>query len=630
MPDPTTATLRLLIVEDDRALSAMLVELFTDEGYQVEVAHDAQRGLHGALTRGYDAFIVDRGLPVMDGVELVAVLRSRGIATPILVLTARGSTADRVEGLDAGAQDYLVKPFEVAELLARIRALVRRPNLSSTLWVEGLCLDRVTRTVSRPAVGVADVELSEREAALLSVLMRAPGRTHTREQLLESAFDGVDTPGVVDTYVHYLRRKLGRNIVATVHGTGYRLGGAMTPVSDLAVVRRAGRIAALQASLALAALLLVVGAVIFLVDGQVQKQQITDQLTSVATTADDTTDPPPGMHLVLRDLAGKVSASAAGMPIAELLARPAGFSDVRIGDSPNRVLVADKPQGRVVALLALDSYQASRRRLLLSLGAAEFAGILASIGVVVLLTRRSLRPLTEALALQRRFVADASHELRTPLTVLHTRIQLLARRFDDGDAQQAKEQIEAIACDTRVLGDVIDDLLASATMASTDVPHVRVDVGTLVEDVHASMTDHAESAGVTLILTRDVDTAATAFTVLGSAAALRRAVTSLVDNALAHEHAGGSIDIHLLRRGPNVVIDVRDDGVGVDPDAMKTMFTRFSYGHGHTVAAGRERYGIGLALVREIAVAHHGDITVAPTPGGGATFTLTVAAAPSA
>jgi two-component system, OmpR family, response regulator QseB len=214
---------RLLIVEDDRALSAMLVELFTDEGYQLDVAYDAQQGLHRGLTQRHDALIVDRGLPVRDGLELVTSLRSRGIATPILVLTARGALADRVDGLDAGAQDYLVKPFEVPELLARMRALVRRPNGNSTLRAAGLSLDRVTRTVSRPGVG-ADVELSEREAALLGVLMSTPGRIYTRGQLLSSAFEGVDNPGVVDTYVHYLRRKLGRGIVRTVHGTGYRLG----------------------------------------------------------------------------------------------------------------------------------------------------------------------------------------------------------------------------------------------------------------------------------------------------------------------------------------------------------------------------------------------------------------------
>jgi two-component system, OmpR family, response regulator QseB len=222
MADGTPAP-KLLIVEDDRVLSMMLAGLFVDEGYVVDVAYDGQQGLHLGLTGGYDAAIVDRGLPVIDGVDLVSVLRSRGVVTPILLLTARGSVGDKVDGLDAGAQDYLVKPFEVPELLARVRALLRRPDGGAKVRANGLCLDRVTRTVSRPGLSTG-VELSERESALLSVLMSAPRLVHTRGQLLDSVFDGAGTPGTVDTYVHYLRRKLGRDVVRTVHGTGYRLG----------------------------------------------------------------------------------------------------------------------------------------------------------------------------------------------------------------------------------------------------------------------------------------------------------------------------------------------------------------------------------------------------------------------
>jgi DNA-binding response OmpR family regulator len=218
-PAPT-----LLIVEDDRTLCGMLAELFIEEGYLVDVAHDGQQGLHRGLTGSYDAVIVDRGLPVMDGAELVSVLRSQGVHTPALLLTARGSVADRVEGLDAGAQDYLVKPFEVPELLARVRALLRRPDGRSTLRVGGLCLDRMTRRVRTGAGTGDDVELSDRETALLAVLMSAPRQVFTRGQLLDVVFDGVEHSGAVDTYVHYLRRKLGRDIVRTVHGTGYRLG----------------------------------------------------------------------------------------------------------------------------------------------------------------------------------------------------------------------------------------------------------------------------------------------------------------------------------------------------------------------------------------------------------------------
>ncbi len=215
----------VLVVEDDHALSAMLAALLTDEGYRVDTAYDGQQGLHRGLTGDYDALIVDRGLPVMDGADLIALLRSKGIATPALILTARGAVDDRVEGLDAGAQDYLVKPFEVPELLARVRALLRRIDNSATVVAAGgLRLDRVTRRVSGPSTDGGEVELSEREASLLATLMSAPKRVYSRAQLLDLVFEGAESGGAVDLYVHYLRRKLGKQVIRTVHGSGYRFG----------------------------------------------------------------------------------------------------------------------------------------------------------------------------------------------------------------------------------------------------------------------------------------------------------------------------------------------------------------------------------------------------------------------
>lgn len=215
----------LLLVEDDRELSAMLVDLFAEQGYRVDTAYDGQQGLHRGLVGSYDAMIVDRGLPVMDGSDVITLLRSRGVVTPALVLTARGAVADRVEGLDAGAQDYLVKPFEIPELLARVRALLRRTDsATASVSAGGLRLDRVTRRVSGATPSGADVELSAREASLLAVLMMAPTRVFSRGQLLDLVFDDAETPGAVDSYVHYLRRKLGKQVVRTVRQTGYRFG----------------------------------------------------------------------------------------------------------------------------------------------------------------------------------------------------------------------------------------------------------------------------------------------------------------------------------------------------------------------------------------------------------------------
>ncbi|MHA3836118.1 response regulator transcription factor [Terrabacter sp. AAH1] len=223
-PSPARASSpRLLLVEDDRELSTMLARLLTEEGYAVTAARDGQEGLHQGLVGDWDVLVVDRGLPGVEGVDLVTRLRRKGVAAPVLLLTARGTVADRVEGLDAGAQDYLVKPFDVDELLARLRAMLRPP----ASLAEELPLGARRFVGEHRVVGPGeDVLLSTREAALLEVLARRPTRVFTRDELLDTAFTRADTLGAVDTYVYYLRRKLGRAVVETVHGVGYRLGSS--------------------------------------------------------------------------------------------------------------------------------------------------------------------------------------------------------------------------------------------------------------------------------------------------------------------------------------------------------------------------------------------------------------------
>lgn len=214
---------RLLLVEDDPELSRLLTALLESEGYAVDGARDGQQGLHYALTRAYDAMILDRGLPAIDGLDLLARLRSRGNDTPALILSALANPTDRVEGLDAGAEDYLGKPFDVEELLARVRALLRRHHEhADSLPVAGGDLVLASREVHQTDGSV--VALSEREHVLLATLARYPRRVFSREELLERVFETADQEGVVDTYVHYLRRKLGRGIVDTVRGLGYRCG----------------------------------------------------------------------------------------------------------------------------------------------------------------------------------------------------------------------------------------------------------------------------------------------------------------------------------------------------------------------------------------------------------------------
>jgi DNA-binding response OmpR family regulator len=214
---------RLLLVEDDRDLAGLLGGLLAEEGYDVDVAPDGQRGLHLGLTRSYDVMILDRGLPAIEGLDLLGRLRSKGIVTPVLVLSARGNPADRVEGLDAGAEDYVSKPFDVDELLARLRGLLRRHvEQADVVRVPGGAFDVAAREVNLDHGDV--VSLSAREADVLLHLARSPRRVFGRDELLQAAFDDAEDEGLVDTYVHYLRRKLGRESVLTVRGVGYRLG----------------------------------------------------------------------------------------------------------------------------------------------------------------------------------------------------------------------------------------------------------------------------------------------------------------------------------------------------------------------------------------------------------------------
>lgn len=214
---------RVLLVEDDAELTSLLDRVLVDEGYAVTTAADGHRGLHRALTERFDVIVVDRGLPAVEGLDLIARLRTRGVTTPILVLSARGTTEDRVDGLDAGAEDYLPKPFELTELLARLRALLRRhTDRADQLTVPGGSLDLETRTVRR--AGGAEVDLSEREASLLALLAARPGVVFSRRDLLDRIFDAAESESIVDTYVHYCRRKLGHGVIATVRGLGYRLG----------------------------------------------------------------------------------------------------------------------------------------------------------------------------------------------------------------------------------------------------------------------------------------------------------------------------------------------------------------------------------------------------------------------
>ncbi|HZR80290.1 MAG TPA: response regulator transcription factor [Candidatus Binatia bacterium] len=221
--------MRVLVIEDDEEAARYVVKGLAESGHVADHAADGTRGLELALSGPYDVLVVDRMLPKLDGVAIVAALRRSGITIPVLVLSALGRVEDRVEGLKSGADDYLPKPFAFAELLARLEALVRRakPEAAETrLRVADLELDVVRRTVRR---GGAAIDLKPREFRILEYLMRHAGQVVTRTMLLENVWDYQFDPqtNVIDVHMSRLRQKIDgegdRPLLQTVRGAGYRL-----------------------------------------------------------------------------------------------------------------------------------------------------------------------------------------------------------------------------------------------------------------------------------------------------------------------------------------------------------------------------------------------------------------------
>jgi len=221
--------MRILLVEDEIKMARAVRRGLEQEGYGVDVVADGDEALFRATEQDYDAIVLDVMLPGRDGFEVCRTLREGGRWAPVLMLTARDAVEDRIRGLDVGADDYLVKPFAFGELLARLRALIRRgpQERPTVLEVDDVTLDPAAHRVTRSE---RDVDLSSREFALLEYLMRHPGEVVTRGRILEHVwdynYDGLSN--VVDVYVGYLRKKLerpfGRPFIRTVRGVGYAVG----------------------------------------------------------------------------------------------------------------------------------------------------------------------------------------------------------------------------------------------------------------------------------------------------------------------------------------------------------------------------------------------------------------------
>ena len=214
--------MRLLLIEDDVALGEGIHQALAREGYTVDWLQDGSSALHALLSETFDAVVLDLGLPRMDGLEVLRRLRDSGATVPVLILTARDATEDRIAGLDAGADDYLIKPFDLAELKARLRALLRRSAGRARVVIEhaGICLDPSTQHVSYHGQPVL---LTPKEYQLLHELLSPPGRVMTRDQLMQLLYGWNEEAesNTLEVHIHHLRKKFSSELIRTVRGVGY-------------------------------------------------------------------------------------------------------------------------------------------------------------------------------------------------------------------------------------------------------------------------------------------------------------------------------------------------------------------------------------------------------------------------
>lgn len=224
--------MRALVVEDDNDLARQLTESLVENGYAVDTAHDGEEGHFLGDTEPYDVIVLDIGLPVMDGIEVLERWRAAGKATPVLILTARDRWREKIAGLDAGADDYVAKPFQMEEVLARIRALVRRStgNASPVLTVGPVALDPSASVVT---VDDRQIKLTAHEYKLLAYMMHHKGKVLSRTELIEHIYaqDFDKDSNTIEVFIGRLRKKLGVEVIHTIRGLGYRLSdGADAPV----------------------------------------------------------------------------------------------------------------------------------------------------------------------------------------------------------------------------------------------------------------------------------------------------------------------------------------------------------------------------------------------------------------
>jgi two-component system OmpR family sensor kinase len=404
---------------------------------------------------------------------------------------------------------------------------------------------------------------------------------------------------------------------------------AASPSPESALIRRTTWRLGLQIALSVAVIVVALSGLAILIVLRGQQTAATSLLQQAASRADDVSDPPADVWLVIQN--GHRRSVTLGMPkgLPDLAALErtadtgiAETDDVTVGCRSFQVYTQRRDSETVQAVLDLTANKREQTRLLTAMLASGALGLVLAAAAGVWFGRQAVRPMADALALQRQFVSDASHELRTPLTLLSTRAQIHRRHLENGvETGILTKEAEGVVTDAGHLADILEDLLLAADARPGSLTEA-VDLVSLADDTVASAASEAEERSIVLTIRHDGQSVV----VRGTRGGLRRALTSLLDNAV--RHASSTVDVTVGRSGHGAVIEVSDDGPGIAPTILPRLFERFATQTGDGVRLPerdqRRRYGIGLALVSEIATRHGGRVSAHNRPGGGGVLRLTL------
>ncbi|KAI7282652.1 hypothetical protein KC345_g3348 [Hortaea werneckii] len=630
--------MRILIVEDEQHLAEALTQILKKHNYSVDAVHDGRSGLDYAQSGIYDLLLLDIMMPEMDGISVLKELRKDGISTPVIMLTAKGEINDMVTGLDYGADDYIAKPFSSEELLARIRAALRRKG--EVIPDDALKFGDIELNTSNPKLTVKgkEIKLNLKETELLELLILRKQAVTSKEQIIEKlwGFDSEAEHNNVEVYISFLRKKLtflnSGVRISTIRGVGNRF-----LIINLATI---------------SVMMLIAFASIYVINYLNVQSDINMDLHRIADyqqkgpgdangprgsgdggtmpmdkgPIDNGTQPPD------RSISFTIQTDASGTLIdkqskftmddefytaalKEALSIGKDIGRFTLDDSKWIFTVKHTSAGELIVFLDITAQQKILTNLIYIFTVVGLLMLIILYFTSRFFANRSIAPVREAFDKQKQFIADASHELKTPLTIINTNADVLLSNSDDTIRNQAK-WLQYIKSETERMTRLTNDLLYLTEMddSRTGMIHSKFNMSDAVENIILTM--EAVIFEKNISFGYDIQPE---LTVIGNSEQIKQVVMILLDNAVKYTNPKGAVHISLKKQNNDVLLSVSNTGEGIAAEHLTRIFDRF-YRTDSSRARKQGGYGLGLAIAKSIVDQHKGKIYAKSVAGESTTF----------